>query len=98
MRATITRTGGLAGREDYVGSVDTDAIAPERAARVRQAAEVLMNRKGEVGEIGADLYEYRIDLTTEHGQHTLQIADLGDPEEPLDPALAELIRAARHAA
>lgn len=98
MRATITRTGGLAGRDDHVGSVDTDAISPERAARVRQAAEDLLNRKGEAGEIGADLYEYRIDLTTEHGQQTLQITDLGDPEEPRDPALAELIRAVKDAA
>jgi hypothetical protein len=98
MRATITRTGGLAGVDDYLGTVDTNAIPPEHAARVRHAAEDLMNRKGRAGDIGADLYEYRVELTTEHGQQTVQITDVGDPEEPSDPALAELVRAVRRIA
>jgi hypothetical protein len=96
MKVRITRSGGFAGTAgEELGAVDTDALHGEDAARIREAADDLVRREGESGDVGTDLYEYRVDLETEGGTHTLNITDRGEPEDPVDPALAELLRAVR---
>lgn len=96
MKVTITRSGGFAGiTGEELGAVDTESLQQEDAARIRNAADDLVRREGQAGDVGTDLYEYRIHLETEQGTRTLRITDRGEPEDPVDPALAELVRAVR---
>jgi hypothetical protein len=90
---SITVTGGLAGIE-RTGAIDTESLPADAAARIEGAVEALSSRGPESGEIGADLFEYRIHVTGDQGERNLVVTDLGEPEGPQDPALAELIQTA----
>jgi hypothetical protein len=90
---SITMSGGLAGIEQ-TGVIDTESLPSDAAARIEGAVEALSSRGPESGEIGADLFEYRVQVTGDQGERTFVVTDLGEPEGPQDPALAELIRTA----
>jgi hypothetical protein len=93
MRVTVSRTGGYAGVDEELGTIVTESLSAEEAARVERTVDAL----AEAGpsEVGADLFQYRIDIMTDEGERSLSFADAGDPGAPANPALAELIRLAR---
>jgi len=93
MHIAITVSGGLAGIE-RTGVIDTEALTAEAAARIERAVETLSSRGAASGEIGADLFEYRISVTDDQGERNFMISDFGEPEGPRDPALAELVKTA----
>lgn len=91
MKVKVTWSGGYAGQGGEVGAVDTSAIDADEAARLEEVIEDLAaNPDG--GEIGADLYEYRIEVTTDQGVRTFTVSDPGDPQQPMDSRLTQLLR------
>ena len=93
MHITVTVSGGLAGIE-RTGVIETESLPADAAARIEGAVEALSSRGSASGEIGADLFEYRIHVTGDQGERNFLVTDLGEPEGPQDPALAELIQTA----
>jgi hypothetical protein len=91
MKVTVTKSGGFAG-ETETGEVDTAALSADDATRVEDAFATLASLGG--GEVGADLFQFRIDISNESGERTLTISDPGDFSGPGGSALLELVRSA----
>jgi hypothetical protein len=92
VRIQLRYGGGLAGEEVLLRDVQTSALPPEQAARVEDAIGAF--ERGEVaGDVGADMFEYRIEVTSDEGERTFRVADTGDPAAVSTPALQELLEA-----
>lgn len=91
MRIQVRYGGGFAGEEVLLRDVDTSSLPPEEAARIEEALSALERGEGET-EVGADMFEYRIDLQHEGDQRTLRVADVGAPDSVSTPALQELLQ------
>jgi hypothetical protein len=92
VRIQLRYGGGLAGEEVLLRDVETSALAPEQAVRVEDAIGAF--ERGEVtGDVGADMFEYRIEVTSDEGERTFRVADAADPTAVSTPALQELLQA-----
>ncbi len=84
MKIAIQRTGGFAGLQEELASVDTAQMPPEDGRRIEQlvgktAFFSLPTTLG--GEIkGADLYHLRITITDGSRRHSVEFPDHDSPE------------------
>jgi hypothetical protein len=94
MRISVRRSGGFAGIEEEVGSIDTASLAPdtrdEVEALVRQADFFALPAAVE-GEVGAD--QFRYEVTVEDGGRAHTVTFVGD-EGPQVAALRRIVGAA----
>lgn len=92
MLITFRRTGGFAGIQEELGTVNVDVL-------VGEAHRVFVDRLQELKRLavthsamGADLYRYEITIEeSDQPPETLIIIDDGDPEQPAMQALISLM-------
>ena len=93
----ISRSGGFAGIEEELGTINTGILQEEAAARAENSVAELMHVLDETGAyppVGADMFRYEIGITDEEGRHQkLTLVDEGDPESPSMRALYQLLNA-----
>lgn len=92
MRIQVRYGGGLAGEEVLLRDVDTSALPPEQAVRIEDAIRALATEEG-TGDVGADMFEYRVEVASDEGERTYRVADAGDPAAVSTPALQQLLQA-----
>jgi hypothetical protein len=93
MRVRVTWSGGYAGATGNAVTAD-EGPGTDRAGKLSQLVEDLASGTSE-GSIGADLYDYTIEVTTDRGTRTFKVTDPGDPEHVENPGLAELLSMTR---
>lgn len=93
----ISRSGGFAGIEEYLGTINTDSLPGEAVERVENTvAEIthVLDEMGDYPPVGADMFRYEIEIINEQGKHQkLVIVDEGDDESMLMKALHDLLHA-----
>lgn len=91
MLLTLRKTGGFAGFQEVLGTVDSRTLGGE-AQRVL-AAQLKVLEQQPPAEPGADRFRYEVEvLETGRPSRVLTITDEGDPESPGMKALAVLGR------
>ncbi|MFI0370207.1 protealysin inhibitor emfourin [Actinomadura sp. 1N219] len=94
----IERTGGFAGLETLVALYDIADLPAGRAGRVREALDALAAaeaRGDEGGDIGADLFVYRITVQDERGGGETRVYKVReDPTAGESSVLEALLRGA----
>lgn len=95
MTLTFRRTGGFAGIQEVLGTVDTAGLGGEAQRTLAAQLLDLTRLAAAPASPGADRFRYEVDIQ-EPGQapRTLVILDEGDPELPGPRALAALMRTA----
>jgi len=93
MRVRVTWSGGYAGATGSAVTAD-EGPGADRAGKLPQLVEDLASGTSQ-GSIGADLYDYTIEVTTDRGTRTFKVTDPGDPEHVENPGLAELLSMTR---
>lgn len=91
MRIQVRYGGGFAGEEVLLHDVDTSSLSPDEAARIEEVLSALEHGQEE-SDVGADMFEYRIDVQSEGSERTLRVVDAGDPASVGTPALHELLQ------
>ncbi len=92
MTITIKKTGGFAGIEESIGSIDTADLAPEQSARVRETVVALEQLHASGNQpIGADFMRYEIDVRDGDDTHHLVFVDDADPDSPYRRPLEALL-------
>jgi len=85
VKATIRRSGGLAGLQQHLVSFDTQQLPPGAARSLSSHLQQLTTllAAGEP-EVGADLLKYELEISGEPGQpeKVLTVIDTADPEDP----------------
>jgi hypothetical protein len=93
MRVQVRWSGGYAGMTGEAATAD-ERPGAETAGRLSHLVEDLASGASE-GSIGADLYNYTIEVTTDRGTRTFTLSDPGDPDNVENAALAELLSMTR---
>jgi hypothetical protein len=96
MIVRVTRSGGLAGTVEHLGTVDTLQVGTEEAERVSSLLPAVA-RAAHVAQqevVGADLMQYEVDVEDDGRQERFVVPYEGDATS-LPPALAELLRLVR---
>lgn len=89
MLIKISRSGGFAGIEEKLGSIDTQDLEGPSVENVKLWLTDL--NEEQLGADGADTYRYEIAIEDDAGdEHTLVIGGGGDPGAPSPDALREL--------
>ena len=89
MLIKISRSGGFAGIEEDIGSINTASLDEASVAKVKHWLTDL-NQQQQNAE-GADMYRYEIAIHDDAGEDsTLVISGGGDPGRPSPDALREL--------
>lgn len=93
MILTFRRTGGFAGLDEALGTVDTSGLGGEGQSAFAAQLRDLTRLTAAPASPGADRFRYEVDIQ-EQGQppRTLVIVDEGDPEIPGLRALAALMQ------
>jgi hypothetical protein len=94
LRIRITRSGGFAGVEENLGTIDTRHLDEETVRRVRDATAQLEVLAAKEQPVGADIFRYDIEVENDRGSRKLSIAHEGDPQVPLAQPLAALLKLA----
>ncbi len=91
----IRRSGGFAGIEEDLGTIDSAALGAQTASRVADSVAELTRMQAEgTGPVGADLFRYEIEIQDDQGRrHQVVVMDEGDPTMPSTPALRTLLDA-----
>lgn len=93
MILTIRRSGGFAGLEELLGTVDAARLDPAARQKVSAQLENLADLTSGHEPIGADGYRYEVDIQGPGQAHQLlALDDEGDPEHPAFRALRALMR------
>lgn len=91
----ISRSGGFAGIEENLGTINTGNLQKEAAARAEDSiAQItrLLEEKSDYPPVGADMLHYEIEIIDEKGGHqSLVLVDEGDDKSPLMKALYGLL-------
>jgi Emfourin len=90
----VRRTGGFAGIDEEVGSVDTASLAPDtrdELERLVQETDFFALPAAVEGEVGAD--QFRYEVTVEDGIRAHTVTFVGD-EGPQVAALRRIVSAA----
>ena len=85
MKYSIQRTGGFAGRQETVASLDTAHCSPAQAAQLQQAWTALRARiraAAQAPSVGADFLKYEIVTQDESGEQRLAWLDDGNEVVP----------------
>jgi len=97
MRVRLERSGGFAGI-NRASSVSTDQIPAEEARRVAALVEASgffeLPSVIRSTEPGADQFQYKITVESEHGTHTVQVDEAAVPPS-LQPVLSWIKNSAR---
>ena len=93
MNIRIRQSGGFAGIEQDLGSVDTSDLAQEKATRLEKCIAELKRFDAAAGEapVGADMFRYEIEIRDDEGARQTLVFH-GEPEEAPEP-LQELLEA-----
>lgn len=96
MTLTFRRTGGFAGIQEALGTVDTASLSSEAQRTLAAQLQELARFAAAPASPGADRFRYEVDIL-EPGQapRTLVIVDEGNPELPGFRTLAALMRTVR---
>ncbi len=94
MNIRIRQSGGFAGVEQNLGSVDTSDLAQEKATRLEKCIAELKRFEAAAGEapVGADMFRYQIEIRDDQGARQTLVFVHGEPEEAPEP-LQELLEA-----
>ncbi|MGH7468767.1 MAG: protealysin inhibitor emfourin [Longimicrobiales bacterium] len=95
MRINITRSGGFAGIEEQLGTIDTSTMQAGQANRLKSWVDDLERNAARAGDhAGADMYRYDVEVRDDAGRsRVFTILHSGDPAEPLPPHLDGLLHA-----
>jgi len=86
----ISRSGGFAGIEEDLGSINTASLDGASVAKVKHLLTDLNQQQQQNAE-GADMYSYEIAIKDDAGEgRRLVIGGGGDPGRPSPDALREL--------
>jgi emfourin len=94
MRIDVRRSGGFAGIDEEVGSVDTASLAPDtrdELERLVAESDFFALPAAVEGEVGAD--QYRYEVTVDDGGRAHTVTFVGD-EGPQVAALRRIVAAA----
>ena len=91
----IRRSGGLAGTDEALGTIDTRALPADEAARVTRTLDRLADVVARPGDYaGADTYRYDVEIRDGPGsERVLTVLHTGEPDTPLPRPLEELLKA-----
>ena len=97
MKVEIRRTGGFAGLEEELASLDTAKMSPDQARqleeRIRSMAFFGLASSFGTHITGADLYRFRITVEDGSRRHTVEFPDHDCPElTPLRELAQTLVR------
>ena len=82
MKVTIKRTGGFAGLDQTVASLDSERLPRDAAEELRRQVSALVAASARPEPIGADLLHYHVTISDEGPARTVTVVDEGDPEAP----------------
>ncbi|TMQ89203.1 hypothetical protein ETD83_39045 [Actinomadura soli] len=94
MRVKVERTGGFAGLETLVALYDIADLPAGRAERVREALDALaaaQDRGDEGGDIGADLFVYRITVQDERGGGETRVYEVREDPTADDSSVLDVL-------
>ena len=94
MRIRVRRTGGFAGIDEEVGSVDTASLAPDtrdELERLVRESDFFALPAAVEGDVGAD--QFRYEVTVEDGARAHTVTFVGD-QGPRVAALRRIVAAA----
>ena len=92
MLIQVWQSGGFAGGEPIqLGRLDTSQLPPVQQKRAEQLAQAIENPATSTVPIGADMVEYRIEVSDDGDQRTIVVADDMNPENPLLQSVHELL-------
>ena len=95
MIISVSRSGGFAGIEEELGTIDTDSMTGSVAESIKNnIAEMtkIITEAGGQSIFGTDMFSYEIKIVDDQGErHSLQIIDDGDPDSRLTTTLYELL-------
>jgi hypothetical protein len=91
----ISRSGGFAGIEESIGTINTSNLQEKVAARVEDSvAEVsrLLNETEGYSPVGSDMLQYEVEITDARGvPQKLVLVDEGDDQSPIMKAFYQLL-------
>ncbi len=93
MIVKVRQTGGLAGVEQELGSIDTGGLDEGDATRLRVCiAELTSLHDEQEPPVGADMFRYEIEICHDGGERReLVFTHEGDPERPLPQPLLDML-------
>ena len=93
MILTIRRTGGFAGVEELLGTVDAARLDAEARRRLDRQLEDLSDLTNAYEPSSADTFRYEVEVAGPgRTRNLVSVEDEGDPEHPAFKALVALMR------
>ncbi len=93
MNIAVKRTGGFAGRSEYLGSVDTERLDPASAQQIEQMVLSIgffdLSSNLSKKEAGADLFCYEVTVSSGSRRHTITFVE--DDQNPEAAQLHKLV-------
>jgi hypothetical protein len=95
MRISISRSGGFAGIEEQLGTIDTSTMESAEASRLKSWVADLERHAARIGDpAGADMFRYDVEVDDDSGRsRVFTVLHSGDPAEPLPAHLNGLLSA-----